>query len=124
MVFDVHGGAVAIPPQAAQARDSGAGHRTQFPEAGNEPKVWALTMALPVDPKITELRALYERAATAHKATQDAEHEARRKEDDTRQKLYDFIRELGYCPHCELPFNECRGHGQIIDRRREDRRRN
>lgn len=80
-------------------------------------------MTLPVDPKLTKLQTLYGRAAVEHKTAQDGEQKARRKEDDVRQQFYDYVRELGYCPHCELPLSECTGHGQVIDRRRDDRRR-
>lgn len=80
-------------------------------------------MPLPVDPKISELQALYGRAAFAHKATRDAEHEARVKEDYARQEFYNYVRELGYCPLCEVALSECREHGDDVDRRHEDRRR-
>ena len=79
-------------------------------------------MSLPVDPKMTELQALYGRAAFAHKATRDAAHEARLKEDCARQEFYDYVRERGYCPLCEVALSACRGHGDDVDRRREDRR--
>ena len=70
-----------------------------------------------------ELQALYGRAAFAHKATRDAEHEARRNEDCARKQFYDYVRERGYCPHCEITLSECMGHGEDVDRRRNDRRR-
>ena len=79
-------------------------------------------MSLPVDPKMTELQALYGRAAFAHKATRDAEYEARLKEDCARQEFYDYVRERGYCPHCEVALSERRGHSDDVDRRREERR--
>jgi hypothetical protein len=82
-------------------------------------------MVLPVDSKLAKLQILYARAAVEHKATQNADHEARRNEYDARRDLYNYIRELGYCPHCELPLSECKGHSQFIqrghDRRSPDR---
>jgi len=82
----------------------------------------SLIMSLPVDPKMTELQALYGRAAFAHKATRDAEYEARLKEECARQEYYDYVRERGYCPLCEAALSECMVHGDDMDRRREDRR--
>jgi hypothetical protein len=69
---------------------------------------------LPLDPELAKLQTFYGRAAASHKASQDLEREARRKEDGARQELYDYIRKLGYCPHCELPLRHCTGHGKAI----------
>ena len=69
-------------------------------------------MALPVDPKLAKLKIRYERADAAHTAAQFAEFESRDRMDDARQRLFDYIRELGFCPRCELRLNECGGHAQ------------
>jgi len=74
------------------------------------------TMTLPVDPRLAKLQILYERAAAERKVTLDADQEARRKEYDARRDLHNYVRELGYCPHCELPLSECKGHSQFIQR--------
>jgi hypothetical protein len=73
-------------------------------------------MTLPVDPRLAKLQILYERATAERKVTLDADQEARRKEYDARRDLHNYIRELGYCPHCELPLSECKGHSQFIQR--------
>lgn len=80
-------------------------------------------MTLPSDPKLAKLQSFHGRAAISNRAARDKEQQAQRIEDDARQELYDYIRRLGYCPHCELPLSECTGHGQIFDRRHGDRRR-
>ena len=80
-------------------------------------------MPLPTDPKLAKLQILYDQVAGEHKKAQAAELEARHKEDEVRQQLYDCIRELGYCPHCQLPSRECTGHGQFVHDRQRDRRR-
>lgn len=81
-------------------------------------------MALPVDdPKLAKLQILHGRATIANRAARDLEQEARRKEAATRQQLYDFIRELGFCPHCELPMIECSGHDEVIGRPHDRRHR-
>ena len=80
-------------------------------------------MTLPADPNLAKLKLFYERAAVTHKTAQALELDARRKEDDARKQLYDYIREIGYCPHCELALVECKGHGQVVHDRIRDRRR-
>jgi hypothetical protein len=69
-------------------------------------------MSLPFDPKLGNLKISYERAVVAHKTAQTLEQEARLKENEARNHLYAYIRELGYCPHCELLLRHCLGHGK------------
>jgi hypothetical protein len=63
-------------------------------------------MALPVDPKITKLQHLYHDADASYIAALAATYEARGKKHHARQQLFAYIRDLGYCPRCELPLSE------------------
>jgi hypothetical protein len=64
-------------------------------------------MALPVDPKLADLKALYQRADASYTASLAATQQARGKKARARKALFEHIGELGYCPRCELPLGEC-----------------
>jgi hypothetical protein len=72
-----------------------------------------MSRLLPTDPNLAKLQIFYGRAAAEHKTAAKAELEARHKEDQVRQELYDCIRDLGYCPHCEARLSDCFGHGEV-----------
>lgn len=80
-------------------------------------------MPLPVDPELAKLELFYERAVVSRKTAEALEFDTRRREDEARKQLYEYIREIGYCPHCELQLEECKGHGQVVHERIRDRRR-
>jgi hypothetical protein len=63
-------------------------------------------MTLPLDQKLAKVRIVYSRP-----------------EDEKRQVLRAYIRDLGYCPDCKLFLSECKGHGQVVIDRGGDQRR-
>lgn len=71
-------------------------------------------MPIPFDSKLTKLRILRRRAQAKHKAAlealQESEYRARLEDEELLRQFEDRCKELGYCPSCEVPENECKGH--------------
>lgn len=74
-----------------------------------------LIMPLPSDQKLAKLRILTRRAEAEEKRCEEALYEARQARGRLQVEFYKRVEELGYCPVCELPKAECKGHPFAAD---------